>query len=339
MATRAIVRNGKRRTGRTGGADASSARRPTPGNRARPAFRRLPLSSLRVFVAVAEHLSFTRAADALGVTASAASMQIQALEDYLRVPLFRRNGRQVEMTPDAEALRPKVEQALADLERAIDEARADRGAGPLRITMLASFLAQWLLPRLRDFTAKHPGIDVQVHTSTERVDFVKTGIHAGIRFGGGTWPRLHSEKMVGEWLVPVCTPALLERLGPVTSANDLTHYRLLHSTSEPWTAWLLDGGPEEVWPTSGAAFDDSVAIVRTAADGQGLALARWSLVADEVRSGRLAVASPRIVDSARAYWFVCPPSHLTLDKVVLFRDWLRTQAESFPTPPLGPRRQ
>jgi len=332
MATRPTARTGKPRSGRGATTEAGSPWRPSPENRARPAFRRLPLSSLRVFVAVAEHLNFTRAADALGVTASAASMQVQALEDYLRVPLFRRNGRQVQLTPDAEALRPKVEQALADLERAIDEARADRGAGPLRITMLASFLAQWLLPRLRDFTAKHPAVDVQVHTSTDLVDFVKTGIHAGIRFGGGTWPRLHSEKIVGEWLVPVCTPALLDKLGPVASANDLTHYRLLHSTYEPWTAWLLDGGPEEVWPTSGAAFDDAVAIVRAAEDGQGLALARWSLVADEVKGGRLAVASPRIVASAHAYYFVCPPSHLTLDKVALFRDWLRTQAESFPTP-------
>lgn len=107
-----------------------------------------------MFVAVAEHKSFTRGADALGVTASAASMQIQALEDYLRVPLFRRDGRQVELTSAGEMLRPKVEQALADLERAIDEARADRGSGPLRITTLASFLAQWLLPRLPEFTAR-----------------------------------------------------------------------------------------------------------------------------------------------------------------------------------------
>src|SRR5215510_12164012 len=93
----------------------------------RAAYRRAPLASLRVFVAVAEHKSFTRGADALGLTTSAVSMQVQALEEYLRVPLFRRSGGQVELTPVAVSLRPKVEQALADLERAIDEARADRG--------------------------------------------------------------------------------------------------------------------------------------------------------------------------------------------------------------------
>jgi len=89
-------------------------------------------------------------------------MQVHALEEYLRVPLFRRNGRHVELTSTGMLLRPKVEQALADLERAIDEARADRGSGPLRITTLAFFLAQWLLPRLPSFSARHPTIDVQI---------------------------------------------------------------------------------------------------------------------------------------------------------------------------------
>jgi LysR family transcriptional regulator, glycine cleavage system transcriptional activator len=299
----------------------------------RPAFRRAPLGSLRVFVAVAEHKSFTRGADALGVTASAASMQIQALEDYLSVPLLRRNGRQVELTPAGEMLRPRVEQALADLERAIDEARADRGSGPLRVTTLASFLAQWLLPRLPDFTARHARLDVQVHTSTELVDFVKTGMDAGIRFGAGSWPRLHCEKLIDEWLVPVCTPALLKRHGAIAEARDLTRYKLLHSTYEPWTAWLLEGGPaEEVWPASGAAFDDVVSIVRAAEAGQGLTLSRWSLVADLVALGRLAVAG-RAVHSAHAYHFVCPPAHLTLEKVALFREWLMSECARFPAPP------
>jgi LysR family transcriptional regulator, glycine cleavage system transcriptional activator len=297
----------------------------------RPAFRRAPLGSLRVFIAVAEHRSFTRAADALGVTVSAASMQVQALEDYLRVPLFRRDGRQVELTAAAEMLRPKVEQALADLERAIDEARADRGSGPLRITTIASFLAQWLLPRLPDFTARNARIDVQVHTSTELVDFVKTGMDAGIRFGDGSWPRLHSEKLIDEWLVPVCTPALLKRHGTIGEARDLTRYKLLHSTPEPWTAWLLEGAAGEVWPSSGAAFDDVVAIVRAAEAGQGLALSRWSLVADVVAIGRLAVAG-RAVHSAHAYHFVCPTAHLALEKVALFREWLKDQGARFAAP-------
>jgi LysR family glycine cleavage system transcriptional activator len=180
-----------------------------------------------------------------------------------------------------ERLRPKVEQALADLERAIDEARADRGSGPLRVTTLAFFLGQWLLPRLPKFTAQHAGIDVQIHTSVERADFVTTGMDAGIRFDGGNWPRLHSENLFDEWLVPVCTPALLRRHGPIARQEDLKRYKLLHSPHEPWTAWLLEGGLDE---------------------------------------------------AARAYYFVCPPAHLAIDKVATFRKWLANECVSFPGP-------
>jgi LysR family glycine cleavage system transcriptional activator len=260
-------------------------------------------------------------------------MQVQALEDYLQVPLFRRNGRHVELTSDGERPRPKVERALADLERAIDEARADRGSGPLRVTTLAFFLAQWLLPRLPTFTDRRPDIDVQIHTSTELVDFVRSGMDAGIRFGAGGGTGLHSQKLLDEWLVPVCTPALLKRHGPVAEAGDLKRHRLLHSPYEPWTAWLLEGNPNDVWPSSGAAFNDAVTIVRASQTGQGLALALWTLVADEVAMGRLAVAG-RAVRSIRDYHFVCPPAHLAYEKVAAFREWLAAECARFPSPPV-----
>ncbi len=307
---------------------------PTPARRrAGAAIRRLPLGSLRVFVAVAEHLSFTRAADALGVTTSAASMQIQTLEDYLGVALFRRQGRQVELTADGAALLPKVRQGLADLEGALDETRAERGAGPLKVTMLASFLAQWLMPRLPSFSDSHPRIDLHIHTGTELVDFARSGTHAAIRFGAGQWPHLHVEKLLDEWLVPVCRPSLLKKHGAVHGAEDLKRYRLMHSTSEPWSTWLFDDGGGERWPSSGIAFDDSVAIIRATEAGQGLALARWSLVADEVRDGRLAVASPRPLKFFRSYYFVCPAGLLRLDKVDAFRRWIVDAARSYPPPP------
>ena len=84
-----------------------------------------------MFVAVAEHLNFTRAADALGVTASAASLQIRALEEYLSRPLFCRDGRQVHLTHEGASLLPRVQQALTDIERAVDDVRghpASRGS-------------------------------------------------------------------------------------------------------------------------------------------------------------------------------------------------------------------
>jgi LysR family glycine cleavage system transcriptional activator len=78
----------------------------------------------------------------------AASLQILALEEYLRQGLFRRNGRQVHLTNEGAALLPRVQRALEELERAVDDVRLDRGAGPLKVTTLTSFLQMWLLPRM-----------------------------------------------------------------------------------------------------------------------------------------------------------------------------------------------
>ena len=314
------------------GAPPDAARRQRSSATAPPAIRRLPLGSLRVFVAVADHLSFTRAAAALGVTTSAASMQIQSLEEYLRIALFRRDGRQVALTAEGAQLLPKIRLGLGELERALDGARADRGAGPLRITTLSSFLSQWVMPRLPEFNRLHPRVDLQIDTSPEVIDFVRSGVHAGLRFGAGNWPQLHIEKLFDEWLIPVCKPALLKKYGPVNDAKDLERYRLMHSTSEPWSAWLFEKGESERWPAGGSAFDDSLAIIRATEAGQGLALARWSLIAGEVRDGRLALASERALKFSRSYYFVCPPALLRLDKLDAFRKWIVGEARNFPSP-------
>jgi LysR family glycine cleavage system transcriptional activator len=310
---------GKRTARKTGGLSSNSP-------------RRLPLASLRVFVATAEQLSFSRAAAVLGVTIGAVSMQIRALEEYLRAPLFRRRGRVVQLTGEGERLLPKIRDGLAQLERALDEARVDGRTGPLMVSMLASFLQQWLLSRLPDFNEKHPDIDLQLHTSASLVDFLRSDVQIAIRFGTGQWPGLHAEKLLDEWLVPVCSPKLLAKHGPVATMADLKKYRLLHSTSEPWKAWSEKPTLDIEWAPSGASFDDSVALIRAAEAGQGLVLSRWSLVEREIESGRLAVASKKIVPTDRAYYFVCPPACLKLEKVQSFRAWMIKQAKEAPRP-------
>jgi LysR family transcriptional regulator, glycine cleavage system transcriptional activator len=295
--------------------------------------RGLPLGSLRVFISVAHHLSFTRAADALGVTASAASLQIRSLEEYLARPLFRRNGRQVRLTAEGEALLPRVRQALEQLERAVDDARRDRSAGPLRVSTLASFLQQWLLPRLERFRIACPEADLHLHTSDKPVDFVREDFHAAVRFGRGGYPNVHSEKLLDEWLLPVCSPSLYRKFGPLRDASDLRRYPLLHSVTEPWTVWLFDGrAGDEAGALRGAVFDASVAVVRMAEQGSGLVLARWSLVADEIASGKLVRASERALRQEEGYWLVCPTRAQALPAVKAFMDWLRSEAAGFKYP-------
>ena len=287
------------------------------------------MGSLRVFVSVAQHLNFTRAADALGVTTSAASLQIRALEEYLARRLFRRNGRQVHLTSEGSTLLPRVQRALEELERAVDDLRVDRLAGPLRVSTLPSFLQLWLLPRIARFRAAHPEIDLHMHSSADVVDFVHEDFQLAIRFGVGGWPNVWAEKVLDEWLLPVCSPALYSKLGTVRTPDDLKRYPLLHSVTEPWTTWLFDGRADHYsGGFRGAVFEDSDALVRMAIQGAGLGLARWSLVADEIHCGTLAVAG-RTVKYDRSYWLVCPTRAKDLRGARTFMDWIRAEAELF----------
>jgi LysR family transcriptional regulator, glycine cleavage system transcriptional activator len=314
-------------------------RRGAPGAAAAPTVRRLPLASLRVFVAVAERKSLTHAAEALGVTKGAVTVQIQSLEGYLGVPVFHRRGRSVELTAEGIRLLPRVQSGLRQIELALEEARSSRAEGSLRVTMLSSFLQQWFLPRVPAFHRRYADIDLRVHTSKLPERFEGSDVQVAIRMGRGNWPDLHHELLLEEWFLPVCEPRLLARHGPVETARDLEHRPLLHAADEPWSAWCDEALPpsEGVWPEQGDTFDDSVAVIHAAEGGLGYALVRWSLVQESLRSGRLALASPRVVKSQRSYWFVCPVGYLVVRKVQALREWLHEECAAMPRPPGVPK--
>jgi len=295
---------------------------------------RLPLGSLRVFEAVATHLSFSAAADALNVTPAAVSQQIRTLEDYLGLPLFRRSGRRVEVTEEALELLPRVRAGLTELESALQYVRQHRRGGPLHISLLASFLQLWLLPRIRSFRRKCPSIALRFHTSNELVDFSRAPIHLGLRFGRGQYPSLHVEKFLDEWIVPVAHPELVRRYGPLEPDTDLEKLPLLEGEDAPWRVWRrLDAQRE--WETRAPSIDDSAGTLAAAEEGLGFALVRWSLVARSVLRGTLRIAGREALAHSSAYYLVCPPGYLRMPKVVQFREWIRDAADQFPHPPSG----
>jgi len=304
--------------------------------RQRPSARapaRLPLNAVRVFEAVATQRSFSAAADALHVTTAAVSMQIKSLEQYLGVRLFRRNRRDVQLTAEGESLLPFVRSGLDEIELGFRAVKSARGSA-LAISVLSSFLQRWLLPRIPAVRKSHPKIDLQIRASPAMVDFARDDVHVAVRFGRGSWPRVHAEHLMDEWLVAVCAPELLKRHGRLGGPGDTRDYPLLHSSSEPWALWLTgnDEGAEELWPVTGTAFDDSVAVLHAAEQGQGLALVRWSLAAADIETKRVVLAHPHPLRFSRSYYFVCPEAYLALPKVTAFREWLLAVAAASPTP-------
>ncbi len=295
------------------------------------AYGRLPLNALRVFEAVATRLSFAEAAEALNVTPAAVSQQIKALEEYLQIPVLRRSGRKVELTPEGAKLLPGVQSGLDALVLALRESRLNRAGGVVNVSTLSSLMQKWLTPRLHRLHAKFPDLQVDWHTSREAVDFGRSDFHAAVRLGEGATPGLDHDKLMDEWLVVVASPTLFKKHGSIDDRASLKGIPMLQAKDEPWSRFEKSAAPTP-WPAGPTIIDDSVSVLSAVLEGLGYAPARWSIAAHDLLSGRLVLASNTIVTSRFRYWFVCPPAYSELPKVCALRQWLREEAANFPTP-------
>ena len=290
--------------------------------------RRLPpLNSLRAFEAAARHLSFTRAAEELHVTQAAVSHQIKGLEDYLGRKLFRRLNRALLLTDDGQAYLPSVSKAFELLNEATAHLLRSRTPGPLTVSVLPSFAARWLVPRLGKFRQAHPDIDLRIDPSTRLTDFSLGDVDVGIRYGRGKYPGLRADWLMTEDIFPVCSPALLRGEHPLREPSDLKHHVLLHDDGHgEWRTWLLAAGADDVDPTHGSIFTDSSMVIQAAMAGQGVALARGVLAADELAAGRLVRPFKLSLPTEYAYYFVSPEDTAEQPKIAAFREWLLAEA-------------
>ena len=147
-----------------------------------------PLNALRCFDVAAKHLSFTKAAAELNVTHSAVSHQIKALEEWLGVPLFRRINRGLVLTDAGQAYLKPVRDSFERLGEATRRLRVRERSGPLTVSVMPSFAAKWLVPRLRRFRERHPDIDVRISADSNLIDFAREDVDICIRYGRGVWP-------------------------------------------------------------------------------------------------------------------------------------------------------
>jgi LysR family glycine cleavage system transcriptional activator len=295
-----------------------------------------PLSTLRGFEAAARHLSFTKAAQELNVTQAAVSHQIKALEDWLGVKLFKRLNRALRLTDAGHSYLPPVRQALQQIAAATEAVRRDLGQGPLRVSVLPSFGARWLLPRLPRFRARHPDIDVLIQASNELVDFQRGDMDLGIRFGFGRYPGLRADRLLGDELFPVCSPALAAGPVPLNEPADLSRHTLIHDDSPGnaafpnWALWLQAAGFEGLEIARSLVFTDSSMALQAALEGQGVALSRLSLAGTDLAAGRLVEPFKFRLKAEAAYYVVTPERIADRPKIRQFRDWLFEEAAAGP---------
>lgn len=278
---------------------------------------RTPLNAVRTFECAARLLSYTRAAEELGVTQGAVSRQVATLESYIGQPLFRRVGRGIALTFAGERYATDVREALARLESASARImhRPDESVLIVGATALAS---RWLIGRLADFQRAHRALSVHLRDIASPSDL--HGIDIAVLGEPANEPSVESLELLRERLTPVCSPAS----AVPDSHAALAGGTLLHLTAYPdaWANWFAAVGFAGGYGFQGPMFDDVALAIEAAIQGQGAAIAPAHAVEADIRSGRLVAPFPVSVSSGRRYHLAWPKAKGRLQKVRLFRDFI-----------------
>lgn len=273
--------------------------------------------------------SLTAAAERLGVTRSALSHRIAELEESLGTALTRKLGRQLVLTEDGERLLASMGDALERIEAAVEPFKRDRSQ--IRLSTVSTFASLWLIPRLPDFQARRPGIEVVISTTTRTVDLCSEDVDCAIRHGrGGGWKDLVSTWLFQETLMPVAAPAVAGRPGANLSRK-WPAIPLIRARSRfmDWTRWQkasrASPKPQPNWltvETRAQALDAALA-------GAGITLMDMAYIRPHVAAGRLTMLADQPLQLPTGYYFVHRPSARNLPLLTDFRDFVVEAARPF----------
>jgi LysR family glycine cleavage system transcriptional activator len=286
-----------------------------------------PLNALRAFEAAGRLGSFKEAAAELHVTHGAVSQHVRLLEEWLGAPLFERHNRRVVLTPAAKTYLEDIGPLFGQL----SQATARYGfpgtiSRTLSVNAPATFALRWLVPRLAKFHLEHLDVDIRVETSNESVESLSDSYDVVIRGGPDTFYGYSMRPFLSEERLPVCSPALLQRV-PLRIPEDMRQHTLLHTSSLPrlWPDWLAKTQIPALRPAAVVTFDHFYLTLQAAIDGIGIAMGPTALVSDDLAAGRLVApfAGPRL--PSRSYCTYVPDGKSEDDLVVLFRSWLERE--------------
>ncbi|ALL68368.1 transcriptional regulator, LysR family [Paraburkholderia caribensis MBA4] len=297
------------------------------------------LNSLRAFEAAARHLSFAGAAKELNVTPAAIGQQVRALESWLGVSLFQRVGGppiRLELTPIGIAALPDLSAGFDQLATGLGILKGSQSSSIVNVTASPAFAAKWLLPRMYRFQALHPYLDARLDASDKLVDIASGEADLGVRLGGGRWPGLSAIHLIDEEVFPVCSPQFLDVHPDLVTPADLSNHTLIHDTAlrfdanyPNWRKWLDRAGVRGMDYERGLAINSSAAVTQAAIEGQGIALGRSIVVADDVAHGRLVRLFPQIrFFVGWAYYIVHRADAAKVPRVTAFIEWLLSEAQT-----------
>ncbi len=292
--------------------------------------RPVPLAGLRGFEASARLLSFTLAAQELHLTQSSISRQIKTLEEQVGKPLFRRQIRQLTLTPAGQRLYRVVHGSLADIDRAVTDLRGLKQRKRITLTTFASFASLMLVPRLELFSEKYPNIDIRIDAADEVRDLENEGIDLAIRYCRMDQAPRDAVMLRDEHLTPVLSPKLLERIGPLKKPADLARatflvqdHNLPYDEFHSWERWFAEAGVPMPRDARTLSLNFTYQAVEAAVRGQGVMLAPVLYIQELVERGDLVCPFPDRLYSPHAFYLIVNRVSAGLPHVAAFSSWLR----------------
>lgn len=294
-----------------------------------------PLTALRAFEVAARLSSFTRAARELHVTPAAVSHQIRGLENYLGVTLFRRTTRHVELTEHGQLAAEKFRDGFELLAHGVDQLRARHARASIAVSVTTAFATRWLVPRLSEFAARCPDVDVRVRAGGQPADFDLDEIDVAVRIGRGGFAGAVAVPLLEEYVVPVASPAFIRGHG-LRRAADLPKVPLLHDDSmrrvgrsTGWPMWVRAAKIRSVDVSRGMHFDDGHLVLQAAVAGYGVALGRLTYALEELDAGRLKIPFGPALAPDLKYYLLVPQARSEEPTIDAFRTWLVEEATRF----------
>ncbi|MBZ0112880.1 MAG: LysR family transcriptional regulator [Thermoanaerobaculia bacterium] len=291
----------------------------------------LPLAALRALAAVHSEGGLRAAARHFGVAHSSVSRHLRELEKWLGVPLRSEpSGRQrLVLTDDGERLARAVAAGLLEIESAVASVREPKTSQSVLLGTRPSFASRWLLPRLPYLEQSHPHLEISVIVEKRLEDLEVGGLDMAVTMGARPIPG-RSELLADDSLYPVMSPAYWRRLGRPSKPVDLVGARLLHDRDPQasWEIWKKEQGPPTLDTAVGPRFTSTDLVLKAAAQGQGVALARHRMATDDLQSGLLLrPLGDLVVAVEKSYWIVLPRNRLPRPAIQTVIAWLHRQVK------------
>jgi DNA-binding transcriptional LysR family regulator len=289
---------------------------------------------LRIFHAAAEAGSFTHAGEALGMSQSAVSRQVSALEQDLGIPLFHRHARGLILTEQGEELNRAAAEVLHKLESVrsrLTEA-SEKPTGTLRITTTVGLGSTWLTQRLHEFVDLFPSIRLHLILDDEELDLSMRQADVAIRLRQPVQPDLIQRRLFTVHLRLYAAPSYLKRFGTPKSVADLDSHRIV-TFGVPVPSYLKElnwletaGRPADSLRESALKINNLFAIKNAVRNGTGIAVLPSYMV--EPDAGFVRLLPDEQVPSFATY-FVYPAELKNSARVHVFRDFLLAKAQSW----------